>query len=179
MTAEKYEYQLTQQDYIHYLRYVSANTASSKKMRNYLIASAPILLAFTCFYFRARLRWGHILIVVIFAVYWVLRAAPFIWKTFIQKRISDNIVAANKVQSFDKVSLSISSKGLIVNNQTVEYSTITKVIPLEDIIIIFYGTRQAVIVPQRLFETAGEQQQFLTAIDRHILQHEEAQKEEA
>lgn len=168
MADKSYQYTLTKEDYIQYLRYVSANTPSSRRLRNYLIASVPVLLTFTCFYFRNVLTWGHILVAVAFTIYWILRAAPFIWKNLFQKRISDNMIAKVKVETFPPVKLTCSDKGLIVNKQQVSYQSINKIIVLKDILVVFHSQKEAIIVPFRIFENTQAQQEFIAELDSHL-----------
>jgi len=164
MAQHRYEYTLTKEDYIQYMRYVASNTKSGGNLRLFIIVSVPVLLAFTCYYFRASITWGHVLGAVVACAYWVFRAAPAIWKMQIDKRINGSLVSRSGISSFSKVDLRLDDREITIDGVSIPYQSVAKVIVLTDVIAVFHG-KGAFIVPRRCFADAGAQQDFLTFLD--------------
>lgn len=145
-----YNFKLTEQEYLEYLRYVVSFTKGSKIRNIWLRFSIPLLVVLTLFYFREYLTYFYIVIGMAIALFWFFNFSSKIINSFLHKKVDKSFKANFKIKDFSVVQVLISEDGIILNKSKIDYSLVNNLMMLKSSLAIFYDYDKAFIIPYRV-----------------------------
>ena len=147
METYNYNFKLSEEEYLEYLRYIVSYTKGSKIRNLWLRFSIPLLVVLTIYYFRQYINIFNISLGVALSLVWFFFISSRIISNFLYKKVDKNFVQNFKVKDYKPVNLSINEEGIILNNKKIEYSLIHSIIMLKRSLAIFYDLDKAFIIP--------------------------------
>lgn len=163
-----YEYKLTEEEYLEYLRYLVSFTKGTKIRNLWLRFSVPLLVIMTLYYFRQYLVSWYLVIGISISLIWFFNISTKIINNFLYKKIDKNFAQNFKVKDFKPVNVTINEDSIILDRKKIEYSLIHNIAPLNSSLAIFYDYDKAFIIPNRIIKENDQLSEVVEFIEEKI-----------
>lgn len=160
-----YNFKLTEEEYLEYLRYVVSFTKGSKIRNLWLRFSIPLLVVLTLFYFREYLTYFYIMIGMAIALFWFFNFSSKIINSFLHKKIDRSFKANFKIKEFSTVNTLINDDCIILDKKKIDYPSISNLMTLTSSLAIFYDFDKAFIIPYRVIGDKDKLNELVSYID--------------
>lgn len=164
----KIVFKLKEEDYLEYLRFVISNSKKNRNIGWWLRVIIPLLLLFSFTFFKL---YGNLLYVVLgvsFALIWFFFLSDKIWKAFLFRSININFVRKMNITKFEEVTVDFRDDSIMVDGKVVKYNDIERIIPLKNILVIFYGGSKTFVIPNSAIEKQTQQTKLIEFIYKKI-----------
>ncbi|HPW53097.1 MAG TPA: YcxB family protein [Erysipelotrichaceae bacterium] len=161
-------FKLEKEDYLEYLRFIIANSRKNRITGWWLRVIIPLLLLFTFIFFKLYTNTLYVVAALAFAVFWFLFLSDRIWKAFLFRSINMNFVQKMNIVDFAKVTVDFKESNITVDGKTIEYRDVEKIIPLKNILAIFYGGANSFVIPNKAIGNMDQQTELIGFIYEKI-----------
>jgi len=154
---------LQKEEYIEYLSWQISHSKTMRGTRWFIMTGVPAVLVTGVLILKIR-YWLFVSSILALAVLWVLYGARAVWKSYIRRKITSQILPKMNVTEFKEVSYHFKENGIEYreNNkkQMIPWEKIAVMLPLESQFAFCYA-EGTVLVPYRVFEGEEDMKQFV------------------
>lgn len=163
MKTYRFVYTLDKLEYMEYMKSLVSSIKENRIKKIWLMISIPALLLFTVIYF-SEMDLLYKLLLMMLAILWVLFIWKKLWMKYLNKKVNDNFLKNIGFKESKEIKIIFDENAVNVNNTTFEYLNIKKMRMLENVLILFYQEKQALILPKRVIGDEEDVRTFIKFI---------------
>ncbi len=154
---------LQKEEYIEYLSWQISHSKTMRGTRWFIMTSVPAVLITGVLLLKIR-YWMFVSSIIALAVLWALYGAKALWKGYIRRKITHQILPKMHVTEFQEISYHFTEKGIEYqeNHQKdlVSWKEIAAMVPMQSQFAFCYANG-TILIPYRVFEGEEEMKQFI------------------